>query len=272
MNFKDALRSMSQLQALTKAMLMSNIIMAVGLTYAIFAVSGQRERVVLVPPALDRRAEIAWQSADKEYLKSFGLYIATLVGNIQPKSSSLVLDSVSQFMDPKIYTDFRRQMLSIIEDPQFKSSGATISFQPNSLQWEGETSRVFVTGTLITASSGTQKYQKQVTYEVGLAIREGRPWVTHFLSYEGNIPRTVTWHLNQAQRDKKSVPDYANPQAVKRSVPDSNPSDMTDLSAMRTSIQPADGQGHASGAPEASDAGAAPASDPHPEDIIEKKE
>ena len=71
MNFKDALRSMSQLQAFTKAMLMSNIIMAVGLTCAIFAVSGQRERVVLVPPALDRRAEIAWKSADKEYLKSF---------------------------------------------------------------------------------------------------------------------------------------------------------------------------------------------------------
>ena len=107
---------------------------------------------------------------------------------------------------------------------------------------------------------------------MGLAIREGRPWVTHFLSYEGNIPRTVTWHLNQAQRDKKSVPDYANPQAVKRSVPDSNPSDMTDLSAMRTSIPPADGQGPASGAPEASGPGAAPASDPHPEDIIEKKE
>lgn len=215
MKLKDALRNMGSLQALTMTMMASNAIMAAGLVFAIVSLSAVRERVVLVPPNLDKKAEIAWASANKEYLKSFALYMATLVGNIQPKSSSVVLDSVSAFMDPSIYTDFRRQLMTIIEDPVFRSSGSVISFMPGSIQYENETSRVFVTGTIITSTSGAQKYQKQVTYEIGVRIREGRPWVTHFTSYEGTVPRTVSWYVNRNSRDGSPIPDFALPERWK---------------------------------------------------------
>lgn len=230
MKFIDAVRNMSQLQAMTKSMLLSNVIMAAGLVYAVVAINGLRERVVLVPPNLDKRAEVAWKSADKEYLKSFGLYIAVLVGNMQPKSSAVILDSVSAFMDPSIYSDFRRQLLTLIEDPVFKASGSVISFIPAGIQYEVETSRVFVSGSLITSTSGSQKYQKQVTYEIGVVIREGRPWVAHFLSYEGSVPRTVNWHVNQSARDGKEIPDYALPFKMRKS---GSSSAAADLSGMR---------------------------------------
>jgi conjugal transfer pilus assembly protein TraE len=212
MNFQSAMRNMRELQLMTKGLLVSNAILAMGVVYGLFAFSGERERIVLVPPSLDAKAEIAWNSANKEYVKGFGMYIATLVGNIQPKSSTVVLDAVSAFMDPSIYTEFRQQLLSLIEDPVFKSSGSVISFQANSIQYEVETNRVFVTGTLITTTSGTQKYQKQVTYEMGITIREGRPWVSHFLSYEGTVARTVSWHVNRQSREGGEIPAYATPE------------------------------------------------------------
>ena len=143
MKFKDALRNMRELQLMTKGLLVSNIILGAGMVYGLISISGERERIVLVPPTLDQKAEIAWKSANKEYVKSFGLYIATLVGNMQPKSSTIVLDAVSAFMDADIYTEFRRQIMTLIEDPVFKSSGSVISFQPNSIQYEAETNRVF---------------------------------------------------------------------------------------------------------------------------------
>ena len=230
MNFKNAIRNMGQLQAMTKSMLLANVIMAAGLVYAIVAVNGQRERVILVPPNLDKRAEIAWKAADKEYIKSFALYIAVLVGNMQPKSSAVILDSVSAFMDPAIYHDFRRQLLTLIEDPVFKASGSVISFIPSSIQYEAETSRVFVTGTIITSTSGAQKYQKQVTYELGVLIREGRPWVAHFLSYEGTIPRTVGWHVNLSTREGKDIPEYALPYKMRKNS--ETPAPAADLSGM----------------------------------------
>ncbi len=231
MKFKDALRNMGQLQSLTTAMIATNVILAGGLVYAVVALTNVHDRVILVPPSLDQKAMIGWNHANKEYLKSFGLYIATLVGNIQPKSSAVVLDSVSAFMDPRIYTSFRSQLMTLIEDPVFKSSGSVISFLPSSIQYETETSRVFVAGTIITSTSGSQKYQKQVIYEIGAQIREGRPWVTHFTSYEGNIPRTVTWWVQKNSRDGQPIPNYALPSKWQsesyKDAPQSTPSDLS---------------------------------------------
>lgn len=232
MNLKNALRNMGQLQALSVAMIASNVIMAAGLVFAIVSLSNSHERIVLVPPNMDQKAEIAWNSANKEYLKSFALYMAILVGNIQPKSSSVVLESVSAFMDPIIYTEFRRQLMAIIEDPMFKASGSVISFLPGSIQYEHETSRVFVPGTIITSSSGSQKYSKQVTYEIGVHIRQGRPWVSHFTSYEGTTPRTVAWYVNRNSRDGSPIPDFAMPSKWKneKSLPEPQ---LADLSVMQ---------------------------------------
>ncbi len=240
MKFQDALRNMRELQLMTKGLLISNIILGAGMVYGLFSIAGERERIVLVPPTLDQKAEIAWKSANKEYVKSFGLYIATLVGNMQPKSSTIVLDAVSAFMDPQIYTEFRRQIMALIEDPVFKSSGSVISFQPNSIQYEAETNRVFVTGSLITATSGTQKYQKQVTYEMSISIREGRPWVSHFLSYEGTIPRTVQWHVNDSSRNGGEIPEYALPARYKKKLGSSESANqpLMDLDGMKPTGNP----------------------------------
>lgn len=241
MNLKSALRNMGQLQAMSKALMLSNIIMAAGLVYAFASMSGERERVVLVPPMLDGKAEIAWNSANKEYIKSFGMYIATMVGNIQPKSSTVVLDAVSAFMDPLIYTEFRRQLMTLMEDPVFKASGSVISFLPNSIQYEADTNRVFVTGTLITATSGAQKYQKQVTYEMSISIREGRPWVSHFLSYEGSIPRTVSWHVNRNSREGAEIPEYALPNRYRKNLgkeDTANTDELLDLQGMKPAGEP----------------------------------
>jgi conjugal transfer pilus assembly protein TraE len=211
MKFMDALKNMSQLQAMTKTLLISNTIMAAGLVYGIVALNVRHERIILIPPSLDKKAEIAWKSADKEYIKSFAMYLAVMVGNMQPKSVGVIVDSVSSFMDPRIYNDFRHQLLQLAEDPLFKASGAVTTFSPSSIQYEAETGRVFVTGGLVTATAGAQKYQKNVTYEIGIEIREGRPWVVHFLSYEGTVPHTVSWFTMKSARDKSEIPDYAMP-------------------------------------------------------------
>lgn len=229
MNFKDALRNIRDLQAKTTAMLLTNVILSVALAYAVIQLSNKHDRVVLVPPSMDKKAAIAWDAADKEYKKSFGLYLATLVGNIQPKSSATVLDSVSAFMEARIYNEFREKLLLIINDPVFKSSGSVISFIPQSIQYENETSRVFVTGTIVTSTSGSTKYSKKVIYELGVRIREGRPWVFHFTSYEGNQPQTVNWWAQRNSKDETPIPSYALPAKWKKSIELDSESDFSPM-------------------------------------------
>ena len=69
MKFKDAMRNMRELQLMTKGLLLSNIILGAGFVWALATISGERERIVLVPPMLDAKAEVAWNSANKEYIK-----------------------------------------------------------------------------------------------------------------------------------------------------------------------------------------------------------
>lgn len=207
MRMMNAIRNMDSLQKLTIGSLCSNVILATGMVIATYALVNEHERIVLVPPHLDRQVQIAWNSADTQYVKSFGLYIATLVGNIQPRTSSVVLETVAAFMDPEIYSEFRRQTRTVTEDPIFKQSGAVITFQPSIIKYEPETSRVFVSGALITKSAGTDR-SKSVTYEIGLQIRYGRPWVHHFTSYEGATPHLLSWHVTRAEKEGRDLPDY----------------------------------------------------------------
>lgn len=51
---------------------------------------------------------------------------------------------------------------------------------------------------------------------MGISIREGRPWISHFLSYEGTTPRTVAWHVNRQSRTGGSIPDYATPERYRK--------------------------------------------------------
>lgn len=235
MNLKNALRSMERLQSLSIGMLASNVIMAGGLAYAIVAINNTHDRLVIIPPHLDSQVEIAWSSANSEYLKSFGLYVATLIGNIQPKSSTVILDAVSAFMDPSIYIEFRRQALSIIQDPVFKSTNAVMTFQPSVIQFERETSRVFVTGALITKIGIGQDKQKTVTYELGISIREGRPWVNHFTSYEGSVIRSVAWHINNSAREGTPIPQHALPISVHKERNAGTPSPQAEINSSNLS-------------------------------------
>ena len=64
MNFISALRNMKQLQSIMMVMLCSNVILATGISYAMVKLGNQHDRVVLVPPSLDKKAEIAWDHAN----------------------------------------------------------------------------------------------------------------------------------------------------------------------------------------------------------------
>lgn len=210
MKLKDALRSIGRLQALSLSLMASNILMAGGLAYAIVALNSEHERLVLIPPYLDEKVQVAWDSANTEYLKSFGLYVATLVGSIQPRSADAIIEAVSAFMTPKLYVEFRQRAKALINDPIYKASGAAMSFQPREIRYEPDTGRVFVLGSLLTVSAAGEE-SKEVIYEMGIQMKDGRPWVHHFTSYEGTKPRTLEWHLLRASREDRELPEHATP-------------------------------------------------------------
>lgn len=207
MKLRQILKNISALQSTTVFLLGSNFVLALGVVYFLVLADHTRERIVLVPPHLEEKAQIAWNNANAEYFKSFGLYIATMVGNLNPKNASFIVDSLAGYFDPIIYNEFRQQALMIVEDPILKAGNAVIAFQPSIVAYEDITGRVFVSGKLSTITNNVEK-QKDVVYEMRMRIENGRPLIDHFTSYEGRTFHTLDWYQNTVRGNVNDLPDF----------------------------------------------------------------
>ena len=184
-------------------LMLSNAALAITLMGALYLAIGNRERVVLVPPQLDTRVTVGMSTASSEYLKSFGLYIATLTGNITPYNVEFLTDILSRHLDSRIYTAVRTRLQAVAADPVFRSSGGASWFEARRLDYEKETSRVFVVGQLNTLSAGKSSPDAApVVYDLKIEMRNGRPLVTGLDSYEGSEPHTLRWQASHAHDQK----------------------------------------------------------------------
>ena len=184
-------------------LLLSNTALAVTLMGTLYLAIGNRERVVLVPPQLDARVTVGMSTASSEYLKSFGLYIATLAGNITPYNVEFLTGILSRHLDAKVYTAVRTKLQAVAADPVFRSSGGASWFEAQRLDYEKETSRVFVVGQLNVLSAGKSVPDvSPVVYDLKIEMRDGRPLVTALDSYEGSEPRTLKWQASHAHEQK----------------------------------------------------------------------
>lgn len=193
-------------------LLFSNVILAGLLAASVTANLSSHERVTLVPPQLDKQAEISWNSADANYMKAFGLYVASMVGNITPKNVKLTADAIGAHLDAEIYAPVRSQILSLANDETFQRSNAMNYFAPSSVTYEVDEqkrNKVFVVGTLTTVgfnqNDNTRPDGNPVVYEIGVKIQAGRPIITSFTSYQGKQPHTAKWVAAQGKRTEQDA-------------------------------------------------------------------
>lgn len=162
-------------------------------------VMDMHERVVIAPPHIAEKMEIAWDSANQEYLKGFGLYLAGLLGNITPKNADFVVESISYFFDPAIYSEARTKLKAMTNDPVFNDSGVFSYFLPNGIVYEPETNKVFVLGDLVMGSAARAPKPSPIVYEFQITISKGRPLVRSINNYSGTEARTQQWKLNHPE-------------------------------------------------------------------------
>jgi conjugal transfer pilus assembly protein TraE len=178
-------------------LLVANAALAVGLAAAAVVEVTRHERVVLVPPGLDERAQVAWKAASAEYFKAWGLYVATLVGNVTPNNVSFVADSLSPLFSPRIYASVRTQILALAKDPVFGRATAVNYFSPTQAIYEPATGKVFIVGTIVTSTFEKTGETRHVVYEMKWRMQAGLPLVVEFTSYEGSQPKTLKWLESQ---------------------------------------------------------------------------
>lgn len=206
MNLDFQTRNINTLRSQNMILTLANVILAGALLIAMFAWVNRHDRVVLIPPTLKGQATIDWRKADSGYIKSFGLYYATLMGSITPKNVEFLADQLSSVTAPEIYPEIRRTLLALAQNPQFRTGGSSSAFVAERAIFDVESGLTFVVGdNQVYNISGGVKSNPMV-YELDIRIIDGRPVVFRLANYSGNEPRTAQWRRANPQFAQPSQP------------------------------------------------------------------
>ncbi len=195
---------------ISKQLMLSNIVLSMIILGLVVKLNSEHERVVLMPPTINEAATVAWRSASGNYMESWGLFIASMIGSVTPQTALSVADSMGLYFDASIYPSIRNQILSIVDDPNYTRSGTINVFTPKVVQWEPATEKIFVQGTLATTAYKNTSQpigQFNVTYEMVIKVVAGVPKIMRFTSYTGQA-RTVKWkesHKAQLEAEEKKA-------------------------------------------------------------------
>lgn len=176
-------------------LIIANLVLAIIAAAAVFHTLSLKEKTILVPPNLDKTVVVGWNSANADYYRGFGLYFATLVGNITPGNATFVADSLAQFVDATIYPEIRKKIYELSADPVFRNAAGTSQFLPGRVFFEPETGKTFVTGQqrIVNAGGRNKDESRPLTYEFSMVMRDSHLWVVAIDSYDGLEPHTLKW-------------------------------------------------------------------------------
>jgi conjugal transfer pilus assembly protein TraE len=184
MNFKSFINSWQGINAENKFHRLLLTVNSIALVIAVIGWQTKDRVTVVVPPTLNEKAEIALSSASIGYKKSWGLFVAELLGNITPSNVEFVVESLSSMMTGENYEKFRT--MSALQVEKIKRDGMSISFEPRSIQYERQSDKVFVSGNSIVEAAGVKAPQSFTrVFEVVVEIKNGLPKISYIDTYQG---------------------------------------------------------------------------------------
>lgn len=199
MNLKKFTASFDQMMTTTFVSLITNVVLAVAVSLLVWNKVTEEPIIQLVPPNLTAEAKVGARSADAAYLMSFGLYVASMTGNVTPKNVLFVADAISPFIDSRIYPEVRKQMFALAADPTFKERGGSVSFEAQDISYDAPSNKVFVIGEQISKTTSGEQQRSRYVYELVIEIKNRQPMVMDIDHYTG-APRTAKWLKNQGRR------------------------------------------------------------------------
>lgn len=178
----------------------TQLVLGICLLICLFFVVTKRERLVIIPPIMSERVELAYDSANAPYYKSYALYVASFLGNINPDNATFVREGLSLSFSAEMYNQVQRMIAENAE--KMRTTGRSIRFYPDKVLFEEKTGRTFVAGKQEIVSASGAVSDQDVTYEMQIQIRDGLPKVYKYSQYSGS-PHTEEW----MQRNRHTTRD-----------------------------------------------------------------
>lgn len=227
MNFRRYLSNLSISNRMLAASMVSNIILALAVLGFVVFYSSRDIVTRIIPAGMTQEASISSRSANAEYKKSIGLFVATMTANLQPQTAPAIIDEMSAFFEPSVFRAYRDVALDIVTDPVLSRSKTVKTFLPDSVIYESATDRVFVLGASRIVGAGIDQADRMV-FEMSIGIARGRPIVTYIKSYKGNQPETLKNLLLKYKNDYSKFGQNQLPLVRRDVTPDDKAQEVVD--------------------------------------------
>ncbi|WP_394697365.1 TraE/TraK family type IV conjugative transfer system protein [Pseudoxanthomonas japonensis] len=158
------------------AMLICNLLLGIALI-------AKDKTVVLVPPRLLGEASVTADDADAAFKESFGLSLATMLGNVTPTTAPFLADNVSRYVAPEAH----REMVAAVTEQadQIKGEQISIQFAPKEVFYHPGIKKVIVSGDYWIRGARNSEQKMVRTYELGLDVRNYSVQLVSLKTYEG---------------------------------------------------------------------------------------
>ncbi len=161
--------------------------MLVNLILAMFAVRlARHERVVVVPPTINKTFWVESERVSSEYLEQMGYFLMQLTLNVTPQSVDHQSKVLMQYATPGSYGELRTALMAAAE--RLKRDGASTVFSAQDLSVDERNLRVGVRGQLTTFISDRRVSEVSKGYAIELQYAGGRVFLKAFRETNPNDP------------------------------------------------------------------------------------
>lgn len=150
---------------------------------SLFIALSKHDIVVMVPPGLSTKSELAHNQASAGIKESWATYIAMMLGNVTPRTAPYLTETLGKFIAPGAYKtilDAISTQTKLIQDQQ-----VTIQFVPNEVFYLPAKDVVVVSGEFSMRGMRDAERQMVRTYEIGIGVQDYMVRMTSLKVYEG---------------------------------------------------------------------------------------
>jgi conjugal transfer pilus assembly protein TraE len=147
------------------------------LFFAIFVVIG-RERIVIVPPVVEKPLWITSSQVSSNYLSEMSLFFVNLRLNVTSSNAASQREILLRFVSPEHFQDIKTELL--LEGERLKKNHITTAFFPTSIEVDTKKLLAKIVGDMHTTVGDIHLASKSISYQIAYRYQNGRLIVTGF--------------------------------------------------------------------------------------------
>lgn len=162
----------------------------------------KKERIVIVPPEVNKEFWIESNRVSPEYLEQMGVFFATLGGNLSPSNATYNVKFLSHYIPPDVYGDLKSELAS--QAHYITKNNITQAFFPSAVKVIDGENRVLIEGNVIRNIGTTRVSNEKMVFNIKFRVNNFKLLIEElFVDYPDREKKKIEIEERKAEKKEK---------------------------------------------------------------------